>query len=87
MQKLGNYITGSWIEGDGDGQLLYNAVNGNPIHRATSAGLDFSAILQYAREKGNPVLRKMTFQERGRMLRALALHLMEHKEKLQVQQL
>jgi oxepin-CoA hydrolase/3-oxo-5,6-dehydrosuberyl-CoA semialdehyde dehydrogenase len=81
MQKLGNYITGSWIEGDGDGQLLYNAVNGNPIHRATSAGLDFSAILQYAREKGNPALRKMTFQERGRMLRALALHLMEHKEK------
>lgn len=81
MQKLGNYITGSWIEGDGDGQLLYNAVNGNPIHRATSDGLDFSGILQYAREKGNPALRKMTFQERGRMLRALALHLMEHKEK------
>ncbi len=81
MQKLGNYITGSWIEGDGEGQLLYNAIDGKPISIATSAGIDFEAMLQYAREKGNPALRKMTFQERGRMLRALALHLMEHKEK------
>jgi len=81
MQKLGNYITGKWIEGDGDGQQLYNAVNGKPIICASSEGLDFAAILQYAREKGNPALRKMTFQERGRMLRALALHLMQHKEK------
>ncbi len=81
MQKLGNYITGHWIDGDGQGQALYNAINGQPIAVATSAGIDFEAMLQYAREKGNPALRKMTFQERGRMLRALALHLMEHKEK------
>ena len=81
MQKLGNYITGKWIEGDGEGQLLYNAVNGNPIVASSSAGLDFAAVLQYAREKGNPALRKMTFQERGRMLRALAHHLMQQKEK------
>ena len=81
MQKLGNYVTGKWIEGDGDGQQLFNAVNGKTIASATSQGLDFEAILQYARQKGNPALRKMTFQERGRMLRALALHLMKHKEK------
>jgi oxepin-CoA hydrolase/3-oxo-5,6-dehydrosuberyl-CoA semialdehyde dehydrogenase len=81
MQKLGNYVRGKWIEGDGDGQQLYNAVNGKPIIIATSQGLDFEAILQYAREKGNPALRKMTFQERGRMLRALALHLIAQKEK------
>lgn len=81
MQKLGNYVTGNWMEGEGDGQLLYNAVNGKPIVSATSQGLDFGAILDFARQKGNPALRKMTFQERGRMLRALALHLMKHKEK------
>ncbi|HPH83891.1 MAG TPA: phenylacetic acid degradation bifunctional protein PaaZ [Ferruginibacter sp.] len=80
MVKLGNYIGGHWVEGDGDGQLLYNAVTGNAIARASSDGLDFERILTYAREKGNPALRKMTFQERGRMLRALALHLMEKKE-------
>jgi oxepin-CoA hydrolase / 3-oxo-5,6-dehydrosuberyl-CoA semialdehyde dehydrogenase len=79
--KLGNYITGRWIEGDGEGQQLYNAVNGEVIATATTKGLDFAAILDYGRKKGSPSLRKMTFQERGRMLKALALHLLEHKEK------
>jgi oxepin-CoA hydrolase/3-oxo-5,6-dehydrosuberyl-CoA semialdehyde dehydrogenase len=78
MNKLGNYITGSWISGDGDGQVLYNAVNGDPIAAATTKGLDFHAILKYARETGNPALRKMTFHQRGNMLKALALHLRQH---------
>ena len=78
--KLANYITGKWIEGDGEGQLLFNAVNGNPVASATTQGLDFKGMLEYGRAKGSPALRKMTFQERGRMLRALALHLTEKKE-------
>lgn len=78
--KLANYITGKWIEGDGEGQLLFNAVNGNPVASATTQGLDFKSMLEYGRAKGSPALRKMTFQERGRMLRALALHLTEKKE-------
>src|SRR5579872_6336032 len=77
MPKLGNYITGSWITGDGEGQPLYNAVNGEPVANASTRGLDFSAILDYARKKGNPALRRMTFHERGRMLKALALYLKE----------
>ena len=81
MLKLGNFVLGNWIEGDGDGQLLYNAVNGNPFAIATTKGLDFADILNYARQKGNPALRKMTFQQRGRMLRALAIYLLERKEK------
>ena len=80
MQKLGNYVTGSWIEGDGEGAELFNAVNGSIIINATSKGLDFESVLKYGREVGNPALRKMTFQQRGRMLRALALHLLKHKE-------
>ena len=80
MQKLGNYIAGKWITGDGDGQVLYNAITNEPVAVATTQGLDMAAMLRYAREKGNPVLRRMTFQERGRMLRALALHLLSKKE-------
>jgi len=81
MNKLGNYVHGNWITGDGEGQLLYNAVNGDAIASATTKGLNFADILQYGRSTGNPALRKMTFPERGRMLRALALHLTQHKEK------
>jgi oxepin-CoA hydrolase/3-oxo-5,6-dehydrosuberyl-CoA semialdehyde dehydrogenase len=76
-----NFVQGRWIMGDGDGQTLYNAVTGEPIARASTKGLDFASILDYARTKGNPALRKMSFHERGRMLRALALHLREHLEK------
>lgn len=80
-RKLGNFVLGRWIEGDGDGEWLHDAVTGEPIGRATSAGLDFQAILKYGREVGNPALRKMTFQERGRMLKALALYLIDRKER------
>lgn len=78
MTKLGNYVTGQWIAGDGERQALYNAVNGELIGYASTEGLDFNAILEYGRKTGNPALRKMTFHERGRMLRALALHLRNH---------
>jgi len=80
MIKLGNYISGKWIDGDGDGQLLFNAVTGAPIASATTKGIDFAAAVNYARTIGNPALRKMTFQERGRMLRALAIYLLERKD-------
>jgi oxepin-CoA hydrolase / 3-oxo-5,6-dehydrosuberyl-CoA semialdehyde dehydrogenase len=81
MQKLQNYITGQWITGDGDGQTLFNAVTGQPIAAATTKGLDFKAITDYARTAGNPALRKMTFHERGNMLKALALYLRNHLDK------
>ncbi len=80
-RNLENYVLGHWIKGDGDGELLFDAVDGSVIAQASSNGLDFNAILTYGREVGNPALRKMTFQERGRMLKALALFLMTQKEK------
>ncbi len=81
MNKLQNYVTGKWITGDGDGQLLYNAVTGEPIAAATTKGLDFKAMIEYGRKTGNPALRKMSFHQRGNMLKALALHLREHLDK------
>ena len=80
MQKLDNYILGKWIMGDSDGQPLYNAVNGEYIVNASTQGLSYKDILQYGRTKGGQALRKMTFQERGLMLKALALHLTQKKE-------
>jgi oxepin-CoA hydrolase/3-oxo-5,6-dehydrosuberyl-CoA semialdehyde dehydrogenase len=79
--KLENYISGRWITGDGDGQILYNAVTGDAIANASTKGLGFESILNYARKTGNPALRKMTFHERGNMLKALAFHLRDHLEK------
>ncbi|HMH20714.1 MAG TPA: aldehyde dehydrogenase family protein, partial [Puia sp.] len=77
MSKLGNYIAGNWIMGDGEGQPLHHAATGKLIAHASTKGLDLGAMLDYGRKTGNPALRKMTFPERGRMLRALALYLKE----------
>jgi len=81
MKKLGNFIENNWIDGDDEGQLLYDAVTGEAIASATTKGLDFKAMISYAHKVGNPNLGKLTFHERGRMLRALALHLRDHLEK------
>jgi oxepin-CoA hydrolase/3-oxo-5,6-dehydrosuberyl-CoA semialdehyde dehydrogenase len=80
MNKLQNYALGKWIAGEGDGQILYNAITGDAIASASSKGLDFAAMCDYARKVGGPKLRKMTFHERGRMLKALALHLISKKD-------
>src|SRR6187399_548966 len=81
MNKLENYIAGKWITGDGDGQQLFNAVTGEVVANATSKGLDFRSMTEYARKTGNTNLRKMTFHERGRMLKELAFHLRKHLDK------
>lgn len=81
MYSLENYVQGKWQKGEGDGQLLYNAVTGVPFASTSTKGVDFEAAVRYARDKGNRKLRKMTFPERGKMLRALAIHLREHLDK------
>jgi oxepin-CoA hydrolase / 3-oxo-5,6-dehydrosuberyl-CoA semialdehyde dehydrogenase len=81
MQALTNYALGQWITGDGDGTPQYHAITGELLHHASDEGLDYQAILQYARRTGGPTLRKMTFQERGRMLKALAIYLNERVER------
>jgi len=54
MYTVENYLMGQWVKGEGDGQLLYNAVTGQPIANATSKRLDFAAALHHARSKRNP---------------------------------
>ena len=80
MNKLQNYALGQWAAGSESGQELYNAITGEAIATVSSKGLDFAAMCNYARTVGGPKLRNMTFQQRGLMLKALALHLQNKKE-------
>ena len=79
MKKLHNYVTGQWIQGKGEGVPMHDAITGEVIALSDTEGLDFGEILHYGRTKGGEVLRKMTFQERGNMLKSLALHLVKKK--------
>ena len=80
MQQFQNYILGNWVNGTGIEYSAIHAITGKEIGSVSSAGIDFEAVLNYSREIGGPQLRKMTFQERGRMLKALALYLMDRKQ-------
>jgi oxepin-CoA hydrolase/3-oxo-5,6-dehydrosuberyl-CoA semialdehyde dehydrogenase len=80
MNKLGNLVADRWVEGDGDGNPLLSAVTGEPVATISSNGLDFAGILQHAKSVGGPHLRKLTFHERGDMLKALAKHLNDIKQ-------
>jgi oxepin-CoA hydrolase/3-oxo-5,6-dehydrosuberyl-CoA semialdehyde dehydrogenase len=75
MNQVKNYVMGQWVAGSGVEYTARHAITGEPLFEVSSQGLDFAAVLNYGREVGGAALRKMTFQERGRMLKALALHL------------
>ncbi|WP_420576071.1 phenylacetic acid degradation bifunctional protein PaaZ [Ekhidna sp.] len=81
IPKIKHYIAGKWIEGGGDGEVLHHAITGEPVAAHTIEGIDFKDAYDHARNVGNQALRKMTFQERGLMLKALAFHLLDKKEK------
>ena len=78
--KLTSYIAGSWVEGEGEGKTVVDAVRGQPVCQVTSAGVDFASAVRYAKEVGGPKLRAMTFIERGTMLKEMAKHLMSKKD-------
>jgi oxepin-CoA hydrolase/3-oxo-5,6-dehydrosuberyl-CoA semialdehyde dehydrogenase len=80
LPQLKNYAEGAWRTAKTAGEPLHNAITGEAIYTASSEGLDFGAMMNYARTVGGPQLRRLTFQERGRMLKALALYLVERKE-------
>ena len=79
--KLLNYERDRWIAGDGLVEIP-SAIDGAPVATTGSGGLDFGAMLRHAREVGGPALRKLTFHERARMIKALGLAIMARKEEL-----
>lgn len=78
--KLRSYVMGQWVEGRGQGTALRDAATGALVAEASTAGIDFGAVLAYARATGGPPLRRMTFHERAAMLKALGRKLGEFKD-------
>jgi oxepin-CoA hydrolase / 3-oxo-5,6-dehydrosuberyl-CoA semialdehyde dehydrogenase len=78
--KLQNYALGQWVEGTGKSATLLHAVTGEPVAEASSGGLDFKAMAEYARRVGGPKLRALTFHQRALLLKEMAKYLLERKE-------
>ena len=84
MLVLDNLIAGQWIPAGPSPTPLLDAVHGTPVAALDASNVDLASAYAYGRTVGSDNLRRMTFQERGQMLKALALHLMENKEKFYV---
>ncbi|WP_115462217.1 phenylacetic acid degradation bifunctional protein PaaZ [Winogradskyella aurantiaca] len=80
MEKIQHYVQGAWTTGTEEGQPIFDAVTGEAFASVAIEGLNIPEVLNYGRTKGGEVLRKMTFQERGNMLKKLALYLTKRKE-------
>ena len=77
---LGCYSEDRWLIGGG-GAPLVSAIDGHAVAELPTAG-DTAAMLDHARAAGSSNLRAMSFQERGKMLRAIADALTARKEEL-----
>jgi len=71
MVRVRSYLEGRWMDGDGDGQPLFDASSGAEVARASTVGLDLGAALAYARVEGGSRLRAMTFGERAALVKRL----------------
>ena len=80
--QLLNYALDRWTAGEGNLAEISSAIDGAPVATTGSGGLDFAGMLKHAREVGGPALRKMTFHERARMIKALGQAIMARKEEL-----
>ena len=79
MNKIKHYVQGNWTTGKEEGTPIHDAITGEAFTSVAIEGLDIPEILNYGRTKGD-TLRKMTFQERGNMLKSLALYLTKRKD-------
>jgi len=79
--QLLNYQRDRWVAGDTPVEIP-SAIDGAAVALTSSAGLDFGGMLRHAREVGGPALRRLTFHERARMLKALGQAIMARKEEL-----
>ena len=79
--QLLNYERDRWVAGDEIVEIP-SAIDGAPVATTGSAGLDFGAMLRHARQVGGPALRKLTFHQRARMLKALGQAIIARKEEL-----
>lgn len=83
MITLQSYLCGQWHEGEvGGNASLHNPANGEAIAVCSTRGLDLQAALAYGRDVGGPSLRKLTFAERGALLKRMSTVLHESREEL-----
>ncbi|SHH86013.1 phenylacetic acid degradation bifunctional protein PaaZ [Marivita hallyeonensis] len=82
VQDVQSFVAGQWLEPDSGARDIADAATGKIIARAGRDRLDTTAMIDHSVTVGSPALKAMTFHDRARMLKALALYLQDHKQVL-----
>jgi 3,4-dehydroadipyl-CoA semialdehyde dehydrogenase len=82
MKTLASYLGGRWFTAEGGFQTLLDPSTEEPLARASSAGADFAAAVEWARSVGGPALAELSFGQRGEILKAVSKHLRGHRDEL-----
>lgn len=82
MVILKSYLCGGWHVGNGTDTILINPSTEEAVATSNTKGLDFQGALAFAREKGGPALRAMTFAQRADLLKGMSRALYAQRERL-----
>jgi 3,4-dehydroadipyl-CoA semialdehyde dehydrogenase len=82
MKELESYLSGKWVRGKGHEATLVNPATEEALATTSTEGLDFAGALAFARDKGGPALRALTFEARGEVLRAMSKAIHAHRDEL-----
>src|SRR5215475_5045529 len=69
---LESYLAGKWSRGPGTETELIDPTNGTVLATVSARDLDLDGALKFARQKGGPALRALSYAARAKMLGAIA---------------
>ena len=82
LKQISSFAAGQWVAPGAGARTIASAITGEPFATAGNDALDVQAMLAHARDVGGPALRRLTFHERAKMLKALAQALSGRKQAL-----
>jgi 3,4-dehydroadipyl-CoA semialdehyde dehydrogenase len=82
MKVLSSYLCGAWTSGAAASATLVNPTTEAPLAEVRAGGVDLAAAFGFARDRGGPALRALTFAARGQLLAGLARAIHGAREEL-----
>ena len=82
MKTLGSYLCGTWVTSSGAPTVLVNPATEEPIAEVHPGGGDLGEAIAFARERGGPALRVLSFADRGALLGAMSKTIHTAREEL-----
>jgi oxepin-CoA hydrolase/3-oxo-5,6-dehydrosuberyl-CoA semialdehyde dehydrogenase len=82
ITTIASYAAGSWIAPAGPREPIVNPATEEPIAEVAGGAIDWGRALDHARTVGGEALRRLSFAERGQILKLLSKLIHGHRDEL-----